>query len=140
MTTLDDDTKGKSPFQNPVHLSLALLTFTSLIVTLLFLSRSNEMATDIGCLAAGRKGLRKTETHVIVFFGGVHSLFHCRLTSHCTFEEHYSAIHFLWTLPLTLLEPLVSSLLLHSLGHHTSLVIPISVHTFVVSLPFPYIA
>jgi hypothetical protein len=71
MMTLDDDSKVKSSFQDPVHLSLTLLTLTSSIITLLFLSRSTEMATDIGSLAVGldahvvrlgigRKGLRKT--------------------------------------------------------------------------------
>jgi hypothetical protein len=67
MTTLSDDSKGKSPFQQPAHLSLTLLALTSSIIALLF----NRMAADIGSLTPeldghvvrlgiGRKGLRKT--------------------------------------------------------------------------------
>jgi hypothetical protein len=71
MTTLEDDSKGKSPSQQPVYLSLTLLTLTSSNINLLFLGSSFDMATDTGSLALGlyvhivrlgigRKGLRKT--------------------------------------------------------------------------------
>jgi hypothetical protein len=54
MTTLNDDSQGKSPFQHPVHLYLTLLTLTSSIITFFFLGESNRMATNIGFLAPGR--------------------------------------------------------------------------------------
>jgi hypothetical protein len=71
MTIFNDDSKGKSSLQHPVHLSLTFLTLTSSINTLTFLCRSNELVTGIGFLEAGlvglvfglgigRKGLRKT--------------------------------------------------------------------------------
>jgi ABC-type spermidine/putrescine transport system permease subunit II len=53
MTNFKDDSKGKSPFQYPAHLSLTLPTLTSSTITLLFLYRSNKLATDIDTLAAG---------------------------------------------------------------------------------------
>jgi hypothetical protein len=76
---------------------------------------SNGMATDIGSLAAGLdglvvrsgirgKGLPKTLVTPQFFLG--HSLFHCRLSSRCTFKEHHSIVYPLWTLTLTLLVPL----------------------------------
>jgi hypothetical protein len=79
MMTLNDDSKGKSIFRHPVHFSLTLLTLTSSIITLLFLGRSNGMATDIGFLAAGldghgvrlgigRKGLRQHWETLTTFF------------------------------------------------------------------------
>jgi hypothetical protein len=52
----DDDSKGKSLFQHPAHLSLTLLVFTSFFITLLFLDRLNEMATDKGSLASELDG------------------------------------------------------------------------------------
>jgi hypothetical protein len=55
MRTFNDYSKGKSPFQHPAHLSLILLTLSS-IITLLFLSRSNGVATGIGSLALGLDG------------------------------------------------------------------------------------
>jgi hypothetical protein len=87
MTTFNDDSKGKSPFQPPVHLSITLQTLTSSSITLLFLSRSSKMATDIRSLAPGldghvvrlvigRKGLRKTWSK---FFLGPLT-FHCRIS------------------------------------------------------------
>jgi hypothetical protein len=74
-----DDSKGKSPFKHTAHLSLTLLTLTSSIFALLFLSRSKEMATNIGSLASaldghgvrlriGRKGSRKTWRIPATFF------------------------------------------------------------------------
>jgi hypothetical protein len=52
---MNDDGKGKSPFQHPVHPYPTKLSLT-FIITLPFLSRSNEMATDIGSLAPGMDG------------------------------------------------------------------------------------
>jgi hypothetical protein len=54
MTTLNDDCKGKSPFQYPVRVSFTLLIVTWSIITLLFLTRFNRMENDIGSLALGR--------------------------------------------------------------------------------------
>jgi hypothetical protein len=68
---LEDDSKGKTAFQQPSHLFLALLTLTSSIVTLFFLSGSDEMATEIGSLAPGLdgcKGLRKTRGNPPIFY------------------------------------------------------------------------
>jgi hypothetical protein len=56
MTTLDDDSKGKYPFQYHVHLSLTLLTLIPSIITPLFLSRSKGMATNVDSLEPGLDG------------------------------------------------------------------------------------
>jgi hypothetical protein len=96
------------------------------IIAPLFVRWSNVMATDIGSLTSasdghvlklgnGLKGLRKTwETS--------HSLLYSRLSSHCAFKRHHSLALSLWTLPLILLVPLISSPLLHSVPHYTRLV------------------
>jgi hypothetical protein len=68
--TFDGDSNGKSPCRHPVHFSLTLQTLTSFIITLLFLSRSNEMATDIGSLAPGLDGHVRT-------WGNPHNFFRC---------------------------------------------------------------
>jgi hypothetical protein len=41
-----------------------------------------------------------------------------------TFTEYYPLVHTLWILLLAFLAPLISFLLLYSLGHGTRLVIP----------------
>jgi hypothetical protein len=56
MTALNDDSKFKAPFQYPDHLSLTLITLTLSIITLLFLTRFNRMATDMDSLTAGVDG------------------------------------------------------------------------------------
>jgi hypothetical protein len=128
MTIINGGSKGKSPFQLPIHLSFTLLTLTSSINTFLFLSRFNRMTTDIGFLEAGlgghgvrldtgRNRLRKNGKTLAMLLK-VHSLFHCRLYSHCTLERHYSLVQPLWTLPQTLLAPPTSSTLLHSVAHY----------------------
>jgi hypothetical protein len=56
MTARNDDSNGKSPFHHPAHFNLTLLSLTSSIIALLFPSRFNRMATDVGSLAAGLDG------------------------------------------------------------------------------------
>jgi hypothetical protein len=100
MTTLDDDSKGKSPFQHPVNLPLTLLTLVSSIIALLSLSRVNRMAMDIVSLAAWldeyvfrlgieRWGLWNTLGNPDNLFLGALP-FQCRLSSHCTTKRYYS--------------------------------------------------
>jgi hypothetical protein len=86
MTTLDDDIKGKSSFQHSAHLSLTMLTLTYSIITLLFLERSNGMATDICSLAAGLGWhvLRLGNPRNFVL-----GALRCRFRSHCTSKKHY---------------------------------------------------
>jgi hypothetical protein len=125
-----NDSKGKSPFQRPVHPSLTLLTLTSSIIALLFLSRFNRTVTDIGFLAAwldghvvrlgiGLKGLWKPCGNLRSVFK-VHPIVDCLAIAlpkgpitWLVFFEHYHWFCF---------APLASSPLLHSVAHHTRLV------------------
>jgi hypothetical protein len=53
MSIFNDDSKGKSPFQHPAHLSLHCAFY---INAPLFLRWSRGMTTDIGSLASGLDG------------------------------------------------------------------------------------
>jgi hypothetical protein len=107
-----------SPSHHLVHLCLTMANIWPFASMLLFFL-GDRMGWHGHRLGIGPKGLRKQPMH----FFWVRSLFHCRLSCHCTFKEYYFLAHSLRTSPLTLLTPLTSFFLLHSVDHYTRLVI-----------------
>jgi hypothetical protein len=122
--------QGKSPFWHPAHPSLTLLTLTSSIITLLFLSRSNGMTTDIGFLAAGlnghvvRIGITKNIWKPQQSFLGALP-FHCRISlSNLLIKAYQLFTHTLPLLSLILLNSLAVFVHLHLLSCYSSLAFP----------------
>jgi hypothetical protein len=79
ITTLNDDSKGKSPFQQPAHPSHTLLTYNVFHHYFSFFSRSDEMPTDIGSLAPGLEGhVVRLGIETTIFFRC--TPFYCRIS------------------------------------------------------------